>query len=89
MNSLPVQVLGEAADAGSWLLLSEDLHDGFTWSGVTVVNPFAAAPHHMLSGVVEDPQTQGRDDPTARFAIRLRQRRRIHDTIYRRVATTY
>ena len=40
-------VLSAAADGGCRLLLSEDLQDGFTWSGVTVTNPFAA-PHHPL-----------------------------------------
>jgi len=33
-------ILAVAAEAGCSLLLSEDLHDGFSWSGVTVVNPF-------------------------------------------------
>jgi predicted nucleic acid-binding protein len=33
-------VLSAAADANCRLLLSEDLQDGFSWSGVTVVNPF-------------------------------------------------
>lgn len=41
-------ILAAAADAGCRLLLSEDLQDGFTWSGVTVVNPFAAEPHPLL-----------------------------------------
>jgi predicted nucleic acid-binding protein len=35
-------VLSAAAYAGCRYLLSEDLQDGFTWNGVTVVNPFAA-----------------------------------------------
>ena len=34
-------VLAVAAVAGCRLLLSEDMQDGFTWRGVTVVNPFA------------------------------------------------
>lgn len=41
-------ILSAAADAGCRLLLSEDLQDGFTWSGVTVVNPFAPTPHALL-----------------------------------------
>jgi predicted nucleic acid-binding protein len=40
-------ILCVAAQAGCRLLLSEDLPDGFTWSGATVVNPFAS-PRHML-----------------------------------------
>jgi predicted nucleic acid-binding protein len=30
------------------LLLSEDMQDGFTWGGVTVINPFASTPHRLL-----------------------------------------
>lgn len=38
-------ILAAAADAGCRILLSEDLQHGFTWSGVTVVDPFAETPH--------------------------------------------
>lgn len=31
------------------ILLSEDLQDGFTWNGVTVVNPFLDAPNELLA----------------------------------------
>ena len=41
-------VVAAAADARCRLLLSEDLHEGFTWGGVTVVNPFAKTPHPLL-----------------------------------------
>lgn len=41
-------ILAAAAEAGCRLLLSEDLQDGFTWSGLTVVNPFAAELHPLL-----------------------------------------
>jgi predicted nucleic acid-binding protein len=41
-------VLSAAADARCRLLLSEDLQDGFTWGGVTVVNPFSPASHKLL-----------------------------------------
>jgi predicted nucleic acid-binding protein len=34
-------VLAAASTAGCHVLLSEDLRDGFTWGGVTVVNPYA------------------------------------------------
>ena len=41
-------VLAASAEAECRLLLSEDLQDGFTWRGVTVVNPFSAVPHPLL-----------------------------------------
>jgi len=42
-------ILAAAAAAGCALLLSEDFQDGFVWHGVTVANPFAAAPHPLLA----------------------------------------
>jgi predicted nucleic acid-binding protein len=42
-------VIAAASDAGCRVLLSEDMQDGFTWSGVTIVNPFAATPHPLLA----------------------------------------
>lgn len=45
-------VLAAASQAGCRLLLSEDLEDGFTWAGVTVVNPFASPPHAMLDSLL-------------------------------------
>jgi predicted nucleic acid-binding protein len=45
-------ILSAAADAHCRLLLSEDLQDGFTWSGVTVVNPFKADRHPLLSAAL-------------------------------------
>lgn len=42
-------ILAVAADARCRLLLSEDLQDGFTWHGVTVVNPFAPTTHPLLA----------------------------------------
>ena len=47
-------ILSAAADAGCRLLLSEDLQDGFTWSGVTVANPFAATRHPLLDAVLRE-----------------------------------
>lgn len=41
-------VLAVASQSGCRLLLSEDLQDGFTFAGVTVVNPFAS-PSHVAS----------------------------------------
>lgn len=46
-------MLGACAAAGSRLLLSEDMQDGFTWSGVTVANPFAATKHELLAGLFD------------------------------------
>jgi predicted nucleic acid-binding protein len=45
-------ILAASADAGCRLLLSEDLHDGFTWNGVTVTNPFADTPHPLLASLL-------------------------------------
>jgi predicted nucleic acid-binding protein len=47
-------ILSAAAEAGCRLLLSEDLQEGFTWGGVTVVNPFAAKKHELLAGMLEN-----------------------------------
>ena len=46
-------MLSAAADARCRLLLSEDLQDGFTWSGVTVTNPFGPSPHPLLRALLE------------------------------------
>lgn len=45
-------VLSAASDAGCRLLLSEDLQEGFAWSGVTVVNPFAKSAHPLLAALL-------------------------------------
>lgn len=45
-------VLAAAVESGCRLLLSEDLQDGFTWSGVTVANPFTASPHPLLRSLL-------------------------------------
>jgi predicted nucleic acid-binding protein len=46
-------ILSAAAEAGCRLLLSEDMQEGFTWGGVTVVNPFATKKHELLAGVLD------------------------------------
>jgi predicted nucleic acid-binding protein len=46
-------ILAAASQAGCRLLLSEDLQDGFTAGGVTVVNPFAAPRHPLLSSLLD------------------------------------
>ncbi|HEV8346778.1 MAG TPA: PIN domain-containing protein [Vicinamibacterales bacterium] len=45
-------ILAAAADARCRLLLSEDLQDGFTWSGVTVTNPFSPSRHPLLDAML-------------------------------------
>ena len=42
-------ILAVAAEAGCSLLLSEDLQYGFSWGGVTVVNPFTHPAHPLLN----------------------------------------
>ncbi|KKX29417.1 PIN domain-containing protein [Rhizobium sp. LC145] len=42
-------ILAVTSQAGCRLLLSEDMHEGFTWGGVTIVNPFAVPRHELLS----------------------------------------
>jgi predicted nucleic acid-binding protein len=45
-------ILAAAAGAGCRLLLSEDLHAGFTWNGVTVANPFSSVLHPLLTALL-------------------------------------
>lgn len=45
-------ILSVAADNRCRLLLSEDLQNGFTWRGVTVVNPFVAPISPLLSNIL-------------------------------------
>ncbi|MFV3129974.1 PIN domain-containing protein [Niveispirillum sp. KHB5.9] len=44
-------ILAAASEHGCRMLLSEDYQDGFTWGGVTVVNPFAVTLHPLLTGL--------------------------------------
>ena len=46
-------ILAAAADARCRLLLSEDLQDGFTWSGVTVTHPFSTSRHPLLDAMLK------------------------------------
>lgn len=45
-------ILSAASQAGCRLLLSENLQHGFTWGGVTVVNPFAMPRHPLLDALL-------------------------------------
>ena len=46
-------ILSVAAKQSCRLLLSEDFQDGFTWAGVTVVNPFRTPQHVLLAAALE------------------------------------
>jgi predicted nucleic acid-binding protein len=48
-------ILSAASQADCRLLLSEDMQDGFTWGGVTIVNPFAEKPNPLLAALLEPP----------------------------------
>jgi len=45
-------ILSAASQSGCRLLLSEDLQEGFTWAGVTVVDPFASPRHALLHALL-------------------------------------
>ncbi len=46
-------IVSAAAEAGCRLLLSEDMHEGFAWGGVTVTNPFASERHALFEELLE------------------------------------
>lgn len=45
-------ILCTAAEQRCRVLLSEDFHTGFTWHGLTVVNPFATPPHPLMQDIL-------------------------------------
>lgn len=45
-------ILAAASQGGCRLLLSEDLQNGFTWGGVTVVNPLILPRHPLLTALL-------------------------------------
>ncbi len=45
-------ILSAASQAGCRLLLSEDLQEGFTWAGVTVIDPFSSPRPAMLNALL-------------------------------------
>jgi predicted nucleic acid-binding protein len=53
INIWDAVIFAAAAETGCRLLLSEDLQEGFTWGGVTVVNPFAEIVHPLLPKMLE------------------------------------
>src|SRR5579884_3165750 len=48
-------ILAAAAEGGCRLLLSQDFHEGFTWGGVTVTNPFSPSADPLLGTVIAGP----------------------------------
>lgn len=48
-------ILSVAAAQRCRVLLSEDFQSGFTWRGMTVVNPFAVQTSPLLSAVLDSP----------------------------------
>ena len=46
-------ILTVVADDGCRLFLTEDLHQGFRYRGVTVVNPFAETIHPLLASLLD------------------------------------
>ena len=49
-------ILSAASRSDCRLLLSEDFQEGFTWAGVTVVNPFSSPQHALLHALLEEPE---------------------------------
>ena len=48
-------ILSAASNADCQILLSEDMQDGFTWGGVTIVNPFLEKPNPLLAALLNPP----------------------------------
>ena len=46
-------ILSVSADQKCRVLLSEEFQHGFTWSGVTVLNPFVSPQHPLLVAAIE------------------------------------
>ena len=68
-------ILSVAAEQRCRLLLSEDLQDGFTWRGTTVVDPFAREPSPLLSDLMAPPSARKRRSPATAAATAKRSRR--------------
>ena len=76
MSTWDAAMFAASADAGCRLLLSEDLQEGFTWSGVTAVNPFARPLHPLLETALARSQPEG-GAPALRTAAARRSPRRL------------
>lgn len=51
-------IVAVAVEHGCRLLLSEDMQNGFTWRGVTIVNPFADPQHPLLTALLSAPDDE-------------------------------
>lgn len=56
-------ILSVAAENRCRVLLSEDLQDGFTWRGITAINPYASPAHPLLKAATggQKPAASGSD----------------------------
>jgi predicted nucleic acid-binding protein len=52
-------ILAVAAENGCGLFLSEDLQNGFTWSGIRVVDPFALPRFPLLDALLQEQAEEG------------------------------
>jgi predicted nucleic acid-binding protein len=48
LNIWDAVIFAAASEAGCRAILSEDMHDGFVWGGVTLINPFMAGGYARL-----------------------------------------
>ena len=51
-------ILAVAAENNCRLLLSEDMQNGFTWRGITIVNPFSAKKSPLLDRILKNAQAK-------------------------------
>jgi len=54
LNIWDAAILSAAAESAGRLLLLEEMHEGFTWRGVTVVDPFADSLHPLLRQLFDE-----------------------------------
>ena len=52
LNFWDALILSCAAQTQCRLLLSEEMQDGFTWRGTTIVNPYASTPNPILTSLL-------------------------------------
>ena len=51
-------IMAVAAENRCRLLISEDLQNGFTWRGITVVNPFSEPSSPLIDNILQIPNTK-------------------------------
>lgn len=69
-------ILSVAAEQRCRLLLSEDLQDGFTWRGTTVVDPFAREPSSLLRDLIAPKSEPARERRSAKTTAPARKTKR-------------